>query len=353
MRRIRISDVARRAGVSRKSVSRVINREAYVSDDLRRKVEKVIAQLNYEPDRQARSLRSGRAFQLGFAYESPSSYYVISLIEGIRSACHREGYELILHETETKGSRLLLSVLEFVDRSRLDGLLMMPPLTDNEQLLAALDDAGIRYGRVSPGQPRDNGLDVHTTDRAAGRAVADHLLMLGHRHIAFVSGHPDHLAMAARLQGVNDSLSAWRGEPCDLVVSQGFSTFDSGLRVADGLLNLDPRPTAIFAANDDMAAGVLFEVQERGLRVPDDISIAGFDDTLLAAHVWPGLTTVRQPVRRMGEIVAQNLIDTVSGRKIEHETLIPAELILRRSSGPPPRAPSKANAPGSEPGDGG
>ncbi len=328
--------------MSRKSVSRVINREAYVSEDLRKKVEKVIAQLNYEPDRQARSLRSGRAFQLAFVYETPSSYYVISLIEGIRSACHREGYELILHETETKGSRLLLSVLEFVDRSRLDGLLMMPPLTDNEQLLAALDDAGIVYGRISPGRRRDNGLDVYTTDRAAGRAMTDHLLMLGHRHLAFISGHPDHLAMAERLDGVKDSLAAWEGEPCELVVRQGFSTFDSGLRVADGLLNLDPRPTAIFAANDDMAAGVIFEVQERGLRVPDDISIAGFDDTLLASHVWPGLTTVRQPVRKMGETLARNMIDTVSGRKIEHETLLPAELILRRSSGPPPRVPRKA-----------
>jgi LacI family transcriptional regulator len=341
MRRIRLSDVARRAGVSRKSVSRVINREAYVSDDLRKKVEKVIAQLNYEPDRQARSLRSGRAYQIAFVYETPSSYYVIGLIEGIRKACQREGYELILHETETKGSRLMLSVLEFVERSRLDGLLMMPPLTDNEQLLAALDDAGVVYGRVSPGNHRDSGLDLYTTDREAGRAMTDHLLALGHRHIAFISGHPDHLAMAERLSGTRDSIERWQGEPCELIVRQGFSTFDSGFRVADGLLSLEPRPTAIFAANDDMAAGVIYEVQERGLRVPDDISIAGFDDTLLASRIWPGLTTVRQPIRRMGEAVAQNLIDTVAGRSVEPNTSIASELIVRRSSGPPPRVPKK------------
>lgn len=339
MRRIRLSDVARRAGVSRKSVSRVINRDAYVSDDLRKRVEKVIEQLNYKPDRHARSLRSGRAFQVAFVYETPSSYYVIRLIEGIRSACHKEGYELILHETEAKGSRLLLSVLEFIERSRLDGVLMMPPLTDNEPLLAGLDDAEIIYGRISPGNHRDSELDVHTTDRAAGREMMEHLLGLGHRHVAFISGDPEHLAMAERQRGVEDCVAAWQGEPIDLVVRQGFSTFDSGLRVADGLLNLEPRPTAIFAANDDMAAGVIYEVQERGLRVPDDISIAGFDDTLLASRIWPGLTTVRQPIYRMGEAAARNLIDRVAGRKVERVERIPTELVVRRSSGPVPKVP--------------
>lgn len=337
MRRVNITDVARRAGVSRKSVSRVVNREEYVSDALRKKVEKAIAQLNYAPDRQARSLRSGKSFHIAFVYETPSSYFVISLVEGIRLSCRAHGYELVLHETNVKGSRLVLSVLEFVERERLDGLLMMPPLTDNEHLLAALDDAGVFYGRIAPGTERHQGLDVFTTDRAAGAEMLRHLLDLGHRHIAFIAGDPDHLAMMRRLDGARDALRAWAGEPCELTVQQGFSTFDSGLRAARHLLSLRSRPTAIFAANDDMAAGAIFEAQERGLRIPDDVSIAGFDDTLLASRIWPGLTTVRQPTRSMGETAAQILIDRVMGRKVEAPAPIPTKLIIRRSSG---RAPA-------------
>ena len=337
MRRVNISDVARRAGVSRKSVSRVINREEYVSEALKKKVEKAIAQLNFAPDRQARSLRTGKSLHIAFVYETPSSYYVISLIEGIRSGCRERGYELVLHETTAKGSRLVLSVLEFVERERLDGLLMMPPLTDNEHLLAALDDAGVVYGRIAPGNQRRDGLDVLTTDRQAGAEMTEHLLSLGHRHLAFINGDPDHLAMMRRLDGARDALRDWQGEPCKLTVHQGFCTFDSGVRAAKDLLSLDPRPTAIFAANDDMAAGVIYEAQERGLRIPDDLSIAGFDDTLLASRIWPGLTTVRQPTREMGQTAARILIDRVMGRTLEGAAPIPTELVVRKSTGPAPR----------------
>lgn len=338
MRRVNISDVALRAGVSRKSVSRVVNREEYVSDALRKKVEKAIAQLNYTPDRQARSLRSGKSFHIAFVYETPSSYFVISLVEGIRLSCRAHGYELVLHETNVKGSRLVHSMLEFVERERLDGLLMMPPLTDNEHLLAALDDAGVLYGRIAPGTERHNGLDVVTTDRAAGAEMVRHLLELGHRRIAFIAGDPDHLAMMRRLDGARDALQEWTGEPCELTVKQGFSTFDSGVRAARDLLSMRPRPTAIFAANDDMAAGVIFEAQEQALRIPDDISIAGFDGTLLASRIWPGLTTVCQPTRRMGETAAQILIDHVMGRRPEAPAAIPTRLVVRRSSGRAPAA---------------
>jgi LacI family transcriptional regulator len=335
VRRVNITDVARRAGVSRKSVSRVINREEYVSEALKKKVEKAIAQLNYAPDRQARSLRTGKSFHVAFVYQTPSSYYVISLVEGIQWCCRERGYQLVLHETTAKGSRLVLSVLEFVERERLDGLLMMPPFTDNEHLLAALDDAGVVYGRVAPGNGRRDGLDVFTTDRKAGAEMTEHLMSLGHRRIAFISGDPDHLAMMRRLDGVRDALRE-RGGECELIVQQGFSTFDSGVRAAKELLSLDMRPTAIFAANDDMAAGVIYEAQELGLRVPGDLSIAGFDDTLLASRIWPGLTTVRQPTREMGETAARLLIDCVMGRTAEAPPPIPAELVVRRSTGPAP-----------------
>ncbi|MGV6818893.1 MAG: LacI family DNA-binding transcriptional regulator [Parvularcula sp.] len=336
MRKVNITDVARRSGVSRKTVSRVLNNQAYVSDEVRRKVQKVIAELNYEPDRQARSLRTGRAFNIAFISESPSSYYVISLVEGIRSACVEFGYELILKETTTKGSKLILSVMEFIERSRLDGVILMPPLTDNEPLLVNLEEANVPYARVTPGEARDGALDVHTTDRLAGREMMDHLLGLGHRFVAFISGDPDHLAMGARRSGVRDSLEEWSGDGCELVVRQGFNTFESGQKAAKHLLSLEPRPTAIFAANDDMAAGVIFEAQERGLRVPDDVSVVGFDNTLLAERIWPGLTTVSQPTKSMGAEAARCLIRHVRGEAVDPPAPIPTGMVIRRSSAAPP-----------------
>jgi LacI family transcriptional regulator len=341
MRRVRIDDIARRAGVSPKTVSRVVNREQNVSDELRAKVEKVIAQLNYEPDRQARSLRSGRSFHISFAYTSPSSHFVISLLHGIRRACRQNGYLLVPFETEEKGSKLVLSLLEFVERERLDGLLLMPPMTDNEQLLAALEEENILFGRIAPGDQHSRELDVVTNDRAAGHAMADHLLQLGHRHIAYIAGHPDHLAMAQRLEGLRDRVHDQANAPCKLEIWPGKNTFESGLEAARVLLSRQPRPTAIFAANDDMACGVLFEAHDRGLQIPGDLSIAGFDDMVLAARVWPGLTTIHQPVREMGETATQRLIDCISGRSVEALEPLASRLVVRRSTGglPASRSP--------------
>jgi LacI family transcriptional regulator len=342
MRRVTIGDVARHAGVSRKTVSRVVNREANVSDKLRRKVEKIVAQLNYEPDRQARSLRSGRSFHVAFLYASPSSYYVIRLLEGIRKACAEHGYQLVPLETDARGSRLVLALLEFLERERADGLIMMPPMTDNEQLLAVLNEEGIPYARITPGSVRPNMIDVVTTGRAAGREMARHLLGLGHRRIGFVAGHPDHIAMADRLEGAEEAIAGWEGTPAELVVRHGLNNFDSGLAAARELLDLDPRPTAIFAANDDMASGVIFEAHERSLRVPDDLSVAGFDDTLLAPHIWPGLTTIHQPIAELGEQATEKLFAQIKGQPVEPVTEIATSFVERRSTGRVPGRPGSA-----------
>lgn len=335
MAKVNITDVANRSGVSRKTVSRVINEQAYVSDEVRKKVKKVIKELNYEPDRQARSLRTGRSYNLVFLFERPSSYYVIGLVEGIRTACVESGYELIQKESITQGSKLILSIMEFVERTRLDGIVLMPPLTDNEQLLAYLEEAKIPYARITPGTEREGAIDVHTTNRMAGKEMMHHLLELGHRRVAFISGDPDHSAMAERGHGVQDCLDEWDGPSCKLSLHQGYNTFESGQRTARHILNLDSTPTAIFAANDDMAAGVMFEVQEKGLRIPQDISVAGFDDTLLAARIWPGLTTISQPITLLGEEAARALIKSVRKEKLKQPIVLPTQIVIRRTSGVP------------------
>jgi LacI family transcriptional regulator len=219
---------------------------------------------------------------------------------------------------------------------------MMPPMTDNDQLLAALVEEKGVFGRMSPGSTRGDRFDVSTTDRAAGTEMTDYLLERGHRRIAVIAGHPEHLAMAERLEGVRDSLREHVELECELHVQPGLNTFESGLTAAKALFAMTPCPSAIFAANDDMAAGVLFESQELGLRVPDDISVAGFDDTLLAGHIWPGLTTIHQPITEMGEAAAQALIEGIKGREIDTVKGIPTRIVKRRSTGPAPSMPGNS-----------
>jgi len=165
--------------------------------------------------------------------------------------------------------------------------------------------------------------------------MTDHLLKLGHRRIAFISGDPDHLAIMERGHGVQDSLKECNDPDCELIIRQGFNTFESGQKAARYLLTLKPAPTAIFAANDDMAAGVIFQAQEMGLRIPEDISVAGFDNTLLSARIWPGLTTISQPTSELGAAAARALIKNVRGEDIIQEVEIPTKLIIRGTRSPP------------------
>lgn len=333
-----LADVARVAGVSKKSVSRVVNGADHVSDDLRRKVEKVIDDLNYRPDPKARSLRSGKSYTIVFLYEKPASYFVIGLVEGIRETCQENGYELVIHECPPQGVRIVRTALSVIDHLRPDGIIMMPPLTDDVRLLAALQGVSVPYARIAPGNGCEHVCDVATTDRKAGAEMADYLVSLGHRVIGYISGDPEHVAMAARLEGFKDRLRQAPEGAVRLQVAQGFNTFSSGRRAGADLLHRNPRPTALFAANDDMAAGAMFEAHELGLSIPDQLSIAGFDDTPLADRIWPGLTSVRQPIEKMGAAATDNLLKVVNGSDVEMLPPVPTTIIFRRSTGPAPKA---------------
>lgn len=326
--RANIKDVSQAAGVSIKTVSRVINNERYVRPATRDKVQKAMAALGFQPSQAARALAGGRSFQIALVCSNPGPYYLHGLIGGLRGRCAEQGVRLIVHAYQAEAEELGEDVLTFFRQMGFDGAILTPPIADHVPVLDELERAGTPYVRISPGVALERGPWVGIDNEAAARVMTRRLIDLGHRRIGFVIGHKGFRVSEQRLGGYMDALREC-GIPLDgSLLQQGWFDFRSGQAAAEALLDRRNSPTAIFASSDDMAAGVLSVAHQRGMQVPADLSVAGFDDTDLASLVWPGLTTVRQPIREMAEKAAELLF---SGE--EAQILLPAELIERGSTG--------------------
>lgn len=342
MERVTIDDVAALARVSIKTVSRVINDEPNVSPATRDKVNKAIQRLKFRPSRAAKSLVSRKAFTIGLLYDNPCAYYVANVQAGVLDSCTGQGYDLIVHPRSSPGYDICREVVALYHQARFDGLILTPPLCDNETILATLADEGIPTTLIAPGVPSAGVPSVVTDDEQASHAMTRHLLELGHRRIAFVAGHPDHLAVQRRTAGYRLAMAEAGAPAGDDMVIPGFNSFNCGVEAGRKLLDRDRRPTAIFAANDEMAAGVLAFAQERGLRIPGDVSLAGFDDIPIATQLWPSLTTVGQPIRQMAARATALLFDIIADRSPASEgvpELLPSRLVIRRSTSAPRGAP--------------
>lgn len=331
--RVRIEDVAAEAGVSMKTVSRVLNNEPNVSARTRALVEGAVGRLNYRPHPSARVLAGRRSYLVAMLFDNPSSNYLMEIELGVLDACRSQHYNLMLAPLVYDDKAVVADVESLVVQSRLDGVVLTPPITDDAALLRRLDELGVPYASISAKEDnRRTGVVVDET--GAVRAMMAHLVALGHRRIAHVKGHPAHGASGWRLAGYREGLkrAGLRYDPA-LVVDGEFS-YASGHAAANALLDLPRRPTAIFAANDDMAAGAICAIGERGLSVPHDISVCGFDDTPIAHQIYPPLTTVRQPTREMGRLAALELLKEVRERGSGGIVDVPYALKLRRSTGP-------------------
>jgi len=346
---ITISDVAREAGVSMKTVSRVINGEPNVRPATEARVQEAIRLLNYLPDPSARGLAGPLSRMLGLIYANPSPNYLFRAITGALQACNRSGYALSLQAPDEDDRDLVAMVRGFVARSRIDGLLLVPPVGDIPGVLDALEQIGLPYVRVAPLDQRP-GLGVSIDDRAAAARVVEHLIDLGHRRIGFVRGHPDHGASEARHEGYRLALMRHRIAIDEQLEFDGRFDFESGRRAGQYFLALDTPPTAIFAANDEMAAGVIQQAQQYGLTLPDQLSVAGFDDTPLSRSLWPPLTTVHQPIRHMAERATELLIEAIINRQRGRAAAVgprsqvfDAPLVVRETTAAAPQAPPGQN----------
>ena len=329
-----IKEVSKIAGVSFKTVSRVLNNEKHVSEATKKRVEEAVAQLNFRPSHAARTLAGRRSFQVALIYDNPSPYYVYHIQHGAQEACVRHGYRLLHQPVDLAAKDFVANVMALVDEAHLDGLIISPPVTDRLDLLDALDARGIPYVRIVPGERRGAVLSSSMDDFAAAREMTDYLLGEGHRRIAFIHGPQNHVSSSDRFAGYRAALDQ-AGVPSDpALVVAGNYTFNSGFEAANKLLDLPERPTAIFAGNDEMAAGALAAAHEAGLDVPGELSIAGYDDTDLARAVWPMLTTVHQPVAELATAAADLLL---GGDAKERHKMLRHELKTRKSTGPAPK----------------
>jgi LacI family transcriptional regulator len=334
--RVRIEDVAAAAHVSMKTVSRVLNDEPNVSAETRRRVEAVVEQLQYWPNPSARVLAGRRSYLIAMLYDNPSSNYLMEVELGILDACQSQHYNMMLAPLVYDAKDIVAKVEALVAQSRLDGVVLTPPITDDPALLQRLDELDVPYASVSPKEEYRR-IGVVVDEEEAVAEMIGHLAALGHRRIAHIKGHPAHGASAWRLAGYREGLRrAGLRYDAALVIDGEFS-YDSGFAATNALLDLKQPPTAIFAANDDMAAGALCAICERGLSVPKDVSICGFDDTPIARHIYPTLTTVRQPTREMGRLAGQELLKAIRDRSAGGIVEVPYALQLRRSTGPAPR----------------
>lgn len=329
--RVTIKDVSREAGVSIKTVSRVLNNEKYVGAKTRAHVAEVVARLNFRPNVAARSLAGRRSFQIALICDNPSPYYVYEMQSGIRDRCEAAGVRMIAQPYDRGSDRLLDEIESLVEATQIDGLILTPPVTDHPAVLELLARRGVRFVRVSPGSQFDVSPSTFIDNRAAAATMTRHLLALGHKRIGFIAGDPGFATSAQRTDGYRDALLDAGLAIDDALIRNGNYDFASGAREAEILLALPNAPTAIFAASDDMAAGVLTVAHRLGLQVPGALSVAGFDDTALARYVWPPLTTIRQPTRDMAHAAADLLLGSSEGPPERRE--IAHELVVRESTG--------------------
>ncbi|SFU75057.1 LacI family transcriptional regulator [Methylobacterium sp. 174MFSha1.1] len=333
-----LSDVAHEAGVSPMTVSRVINADGKVRPGTRQRVERAIATLNYRPNISAQILAGVSQLRIGLLYSNPSAAYLNEFLVGCLGAASQAQAQLLVEICEPgQEGATAARVLS----GGIDGLLLPPPLCDSEDVLAALVGSGLPAVRVGTWYAEPATGAVSIDGYAAARTMTAHIAALGHRRIGFIRGNPDQTASERRFLGYRDGMrEAGLAVDPDLV-APGLFTYRSGLEAAEHLLARPEPPTAIFASNDDMAAATVAVALRRGLAVPDDLTVCGFDDTAIATTIWPELTTIRQPIREMSHAAMVLLLKAARacrlGQEPERTHIVLDHALIRRASDGPPR----------------
>ena len=323
------------------TVSRVINGENNVREETRVRVAASVAALRYTPNQAARSLASADAVHIGILYANPSANYLSEFLLGSLEQSSLSGCQLVIEKCE--GAESEAEAVRRLVKGGIDGVILPPPLCDSKESLKAVQEAGVAVVLVASGKPAPDMCAVSINNFEASRAMTRHLLDLGHKRIAFINGHPNQTATGQRFHGYVEAMTE-AGLSVDAdQVAQGYFTYRSGLEAAEKLLD-GRKPTAIFASNDDMAAATMAAAHRRGLEVPGDLSVTGFDDTPLATTVWPELTTIRQPIAEMAREAVRLLVEQIRGRRsgtvpqVAHK-MLKFTLVKRDSSASPGMAP--------------
>ncbi|MGF7156324.1 LacI family DNA-binding transcriptional regulator [Novosphingobium gossypii] len=342
MKTVTIKDVAARAGVSAKTVSRVINGEDHVRPEIREAVQRVVAELNYRPNAFARSLSSSRSYLLGLFIDDPVSGYAAEVQHGALLQCRERSYHLVVEPVEPQRPGWQDQVRASLSALQLDGAIVAPPICDHAELLALFAEAGVPCVLIGPSVPEPAAGSssaagaVWMDDRAAAREMTEHLLDLGHRHIGFIQGPESHSASARREEGFRDALAAAGVAVDEKAMVRGDFSLRAGLELGEVLLDLPEAPTAIFACNDDMALGMQITALKRGIAVPEALSICGFDDVASSRAAWPQITTIRQPNAEMAAAAIDILADPAfrrNSRNRAYRLKLAHAMVVRGSTG--------------------
>ena len=335
--RVTIRDIAGLAGVSVATVSRVMNGRGDVAPETRELVQRIVREHGYTTSRAARGLSAGRTGLIGATVPLVYPAYFSFILSGAAEALSERDMRLVLCPTQHEHAREV-TLLERMMHGTTDGGLLILPQESSDELETLLMH-GYRFVVVDPLQPLNENIPAVSCAHSAGAdAAIKHLLELGHRRIAAITGPRGWVATEDRLRGYNAALAAAGILPDPALVQETNFEIEQGRRAARHLLDLHDRPTAIFAFNDNVAIGVLQAARERGIRVPEELSVVGFDDVEAAEIVTPPLTTVRQPLAEMGRMAVSLLERLIEGQRIEGlHVELRTQLVVRQTTAPPAR----------------
>ena len=332
--RATIKDVAKQAGVSIKTVSRVINDEPYVRDSTRQRVLQAIDSLGYVVSQPARRLSSGHSYTIGLIFHNASWHYLQRVLRGvIETTRNQGGYSALLHPCDTNCRDDIQEILNLVNQSMVDGFIFTPPVDNDTELIEKLQQLNVPFVRLTP-QDRKSPLPyVTATDLQGAFEMTNYLIGLGHHRIGYIHGPVEQRAAHDRFEGYKQALAKSNIAFDPNLVQQGNDLFDAGYQAAIQLLELHTHPSAIFCNNDEMAAGAISAISKRGFQIPRDISVAGFDDIPLSHQIWPPLTTVKQPIFEIAETATNHLIRMLSGEEMDHlYHELSTNLVIREST---------------------
>lgn len=328
--KITIADIAKRVGVSKTTVSRVLNDKPYVEAVTKQKILDVIEETGFTRQHSAISLAGGRTNIIGLLVPSLSNPYSLTVIQGVADKISNENFDLMLYTTGLS-EQTQKRFFRRLSKNVVDGLVVLLPResTDLERELFSSDlpIVLIDHRGINSHVPT-----IAATNEKGGYDATNYLISLGHRAIGFITGVLDFGCSLERLEGYKVALKKHGIAFTNNYVIPGDFTESSGYTSAKALMNQVAPPTAIFCSNDDMAIGAMRAIQDMGLRVPGDVSIIGFDDISKASMVYPPLTTIRQPLFKMGETAANLVVDLINGTKINKTCVVlQTELVIRGS----------------------
>lgn len=339
-RAVTIDEVALLAGVSPMTVSRVVNGQGKVRDSTRENVMRAVRELGYTPNLAASSLATAQHTRIALIYTNPSAAYLRELLVGALSGAARTAAQLVIDTWDNLNAEDQRSAARILAKS-VAGVILPPPLCESKAVIKEFVGAGIPVVSIASGRFSTEISCVRIDDFRASKEITAYLIAQGHSRIGYIKGHPNQTASAHRYEGFKAALNEAGLAHDETLVQQGYYTYRSGLEASEKMLAHRPGPTAIFASNDDMASAVISVAHRKGMDVPGDLSVVGFDDTFAATTVWPELTTVRQPISDMADSAIDILLRTIRRKdrsmRMVVDHVAPHQLVIRDSVAPLPK----------------